>query len=103
MNWHILHPQMTPEWLGFLPGWLSEADPRPAWKQIHDNYQHGGGWDPFTGFKFNPQTFSLKYPGDPTMRPLARAQLRDETILFYESSWVGIMQKDGSFEIARID
>jgi hypothetical protein len=46
MRWHILHPQMTPEWLGFLPGWLNETDPRPAWKQIHDNYQHGGGWDP---------------------------------------------------------
>jgi hypothetical protein len=94
---------MTPEWLGLLPHWLDEKDPRPAWKQIHDNYRHGGGWDKFEGFEFNPKTFSIKYPGDPLMRPLARAQLRDETILFYDHAWVGIMQKDGSFEIARID
>ena len=37
------------------------------------------------------------------MRPLAKAQLRDETILFYESPWVLIAQKDGTFEVSRID
>jgi len=103
MHWHILHPQMTPEALGFLPSFLNESDPRPAKEQIHSNYQHGGGWRPFKGFEFNPKTFSLKYPGDPTFRPLARMQLRNETILFYDYAWVGIMQKDGSFEVARID
>ena len=103
MIWELLHPKMTPEHLGYIPGWLSEADPRSASEQIHVNYQHGGGWDPFTGFTFNPKTYSIKYPGDPLMLPLAKASLRDETILFYESAWIGIMQKDGSFEIARID
>ena len=104
MTWELLHPKMTPEHLGFIPGWLSEEDPRSAREQIHSHYAHGGGWHSFAhGFKFNPATYSLSSPGDPTLRPLAKAQLRTETILFYDHAWVGIMQKDGSFDIARID
>jgi hypothetical protein len=94
---------MTPAHLGFLPDWLSLADPRSAKEQIHSHYAHGGGWYSYKGFTFNPKTYTLKGHGDPTLRPLAKATLRDETILFYDHAWVGIMQKDGSFDIARID
>ena len=103
MIWELIHPKMTPEHLGLIPLFLSEDDPRSAREQIHVRYAHGGGWHPYHGFKFNPKTYTLKHPGDPTLRPLARAQLRTETILFYDYAWVGIMQKDGSFDIARID
>ena len=30
MIWTLIHPKMTHEALGFLPGMLSESDPRPA-------------------------------------------------------------------------
>lgn len=93
-----------PTWdLGYLPGMLSEKDPRPAKEQLHTGYSHGGGWAPFSGFRFNAKNFTLTYPGDPPMRLAARAQLRDETILVFEGDWVLILQKDGAWEVARMN
>lgn len=103
MNWEFLHPQMTEEHLGLIHSFLSEADPRPAKEQLHSNYAHGGGWHPFHGFTFDPTTLTISYPGDPPHRALARTRLRDETILYFDYSWVLILQEDGSWEIARMD
>jgi len=100
--WEFLHPRMTPEHLGFLPGWLDENDPRPAKEQFNQNYQHGGGWDPFEGFKLIKNNW-LTYPDDPPLRPLAQCQFRDELIVFYDHAWVMIKQADGSFEVCRMD
>jgi hypothetical protein len=100
--WVLLHPKMDPEALGNIPYWLDEDDPDPAWKQIDKNYHHGGGWHSFDGFIHRGE-YVLVYPGDPNMSPLARCQLRDEAVVFYRYSWVGIFQKDGSFDVARID
>jgi hypothetical protein len=103
MTWTMLHPQMTPAHLGYLPGFLSDADPRPAAEQIDDNYRHGGGWHKFEGFAFDPKRLTLKYPGDPTFRALAMTSLRDETLYFFDHSWLLILQKDGAWEVARLD
>lgn len=81
---------------------LSEHDPRPAAEQIDDNYAHGGGWSPFKGFTVL-EDGSIQYPGDPAHPILAETRLRDEIIRFYDSSWLMIMQPDGSYEISRID
>ncbi len=102
LKFTLLHPKMTLEHLGFIPEMLSEEDPRPVREQLDENYAHGGGWDPFKGFKMREDN-SIKYPGDPAHPPLARARLREETIYFYESAWVAIVQPDGSFEISRMD
>ena len=102
--WEMLHPKMTPEHLGLIPFWLSDDDPDPAWKQIDKNYQHGGGWTVSGGGKWRmDENHVLSYPGDPPLRPLARALLRDELILFYDHAMVAIEQPDKSFEVARID
>lgn len=101
IDWELLHPRMTYEHLGFLPDFFSEHDPRPAKEQINSNYRFGG-WQKFDGFKLGADN-SLKYPGDPSLEPLAQAQLRDELIILYQSSWVAIIQPDRSFEVARID
>lgn len=89
--------------LGLLPQMWDVTDPRPARVQAADNYAHGGGWSPFKGFKFDAVKQVLTYSGDPPMRALAYAQLRDETIIVYDYAWVMILQKDGSFEISRMD
>lgn len=102
MIWTLLHPDAHPDMLGFLPGMLNENDPRPAREQFNSNYRQGGGWRPFKGFTMLPDG-NLAYPGDPPMPLLAETKLRDETIRFYECSWVAIMQPDGSCEIARMD
>jgi hypothetical protein len=88
--------------IGPLPMWLDEADPRPAREQLDEHYQHGGGWQPFEGFKLQ-RNHRIKYPGDPAMAPLAMMKFRDELIVWYPHAWVMILQKDGSHEICRMD
>jgi hypothetical protein len=97
-----LHPRVTMDHVGMIPYWLDESDPRPAAKQLDSCYSHGGGWHPFTGFKLWENN-SLKYPGDPPLRPLAEMHLRQELILIYEHSWVVIIQPDRTFEACRMD
>src|SRR5262245_26974814 len=100
--WKFLHPRMTYDHLGLLPEMLWTSDPRPARAQFNERYSHGGGWDPFHGFKMLAD-HTLTYEGDPPTVPLAQCQFRDELIIFYDHSWVAIVQKDGSFEVCRMD
>lgn len=91
--------------LGHIPEFLSERDARPAREQFDLAYRHGGGWSPMKEWERAGQgtNYSIKYPGDEAMNPLAITRLREETICFYEHSWVGIFQPDGKFEISRMD
>lgn len=106
-HWTAAHPRVTAEHLGLIPSFLNEADPRPAREQLHEAYAHGGGWHPFYGFELQKEgaveTWWLKYPEDPPVRMLAYTTLREETICLFQFAWVAIVQKDGSFEIARMD
>ena len=90
-------------YLGMIPAFLSERDPRPAKEQLDLAYAHGGGWSPLDGWEMEPRLASIKYPGDPPLRPVARAVLREETIYVYPHAWVAVVQKDGAYEIARLD
>lgn len=103
LTWIQLHPQADPEMLGFLPGFLDDDDPDPAAKQIDKNYRHGGGWQPFGGFRLDPDYRAIRYAGDPPMRALFGTMLRDERIIFYEAQWLAIIQPGGAFEISRVD
>ena len=102
MTWIILDPSINSEHLGLLPMMLDPSDPRPAREQFDENYQHGGGWRPFNGFTLHDDG-SLTYPGDSPVLPLATTRLRDELIIFYDYSWVAIVQPDRSFECCRMD
>jgi hypothetical protein len=101
LKWKMLHPRMTIEHLGYIPGWLSEDNPKSAREQIDAGYVFGG-FQPFEGFRLEADN-SLSYPGDPPTQPLAQARLREELIVFYPHSWVAIIQPDRSFTVARID
>ena len=91
--------------LGVLPMFFDEADPNPASVQIHHRYAHGGGWHPFSGFelKKDGRGHYLSYPEDPPMREIAQGKMRDETIILFDHNWVAIVQRDGTFEVARVD
>lgn len=102
MIWAMLQPNVSMETLGFLPMFLNEDDPRPARAQIHAAYGHGGGWRPFEGFELDSNG-DLKYPGDPPLQRLAVTVLHQEEISFYEHAWVVIRQRDGKWEVARVD
>jgi hypothetical protein len=96
-----LQPGTHPDEIGIIPSFLDEDDPRPAREQLDANYQHGGGWRSLPNFDLDGTT--LKYPGDPPMQPIAAMQLRNEMVLIYPSAFVMVLQKHGTFEVARMD
>lgn len=102
LEWEMLHPRMTEAHLGYLALWLSANNPKPAREQIDDNYRHGGGWQPFHGFRLDENN-ALHHLGDAPLYPLAQARLRDELVVFYLHDWVAIIQPDRSFETCRVD
>ena len=104
MIYTALDPRFELDMLGYIPGFLSEADPRPAREQFDENYAHGGGWRPQTGFLMVDKTrMRIMYPGDPPMVPLCMTSLRDETIYLYPHEYVLILQPNGDFEISRMN
>lgn len=105
LNTNLIKTQAQAEAaLGWIPSFLTALDPRPAWEQINERYAHGGGWNPMLPGKWRlDEKDYLHYPGDPAFQPLAMAWLRDEKILIYMYAFVAIVQRDGSFSVARID
>lgn len=97
----FLHPLVTMYHVGQIPFWLSEENPKTAAQQINDGYPFGG-WRHFEGFVLREDN-TIKFPGDPAMKPIAEMKLREELILVYQSDWVAIIQPDRTFEICRID
>lgn len=102
VEWTLLHPKVTPEHLGFLPGYLHEDDPATAAEQLNEGYSFAGGWRPQEGFTLTDKN-ALLYPGDPPLKPIAEAKLRDETVYLYDYAIVAVVQKDRSFETCRMD
>lgn len=101
LPWELLHPEMTLDQLGNIPFFLYD-NAASAREQLDLGYRFAGGWRPFHGHTLHADN-SLSYPGDPPLMPLAQARLRDELIVFYDHSWVAIIQPDRSFEVARMD
>jgi hypothetical protein len=90
----LLHPGAD---VGYLPDFLDEEDPRPAKEQFNQHY----GWRPLPGCELHG--IEMHYPGDPPYVPIAMIKFRDEIILLYQADFVGIVEKGGAFECARMD
>lgn len=102
MTMFILKAGVHPDILGFISEFILEEDHRPLKEQFNDRYI--GGWHPMRGFTMvDKETATIQYPGDPPMSPLAWARVGDEMFYLYMWSFVGIVQEDGSFEVARMD
>lgn len=94
------------EAVGFLPHYWDATDPTPAVAQHDAMSPPGGPWSDFSnGFRYDPVTEALQYPGDPDLLPLAFAvlPLSRERILVYPSAWVAIVQDDGTYTVDRRD
>jgi hypothetical protein len=89
---------------GFIPGMLDINDPRPAREQFNDRNPggwHGGHGPP--GLRFDADSETLHYPGDPVQHPIGALMFRHELLLLFPGSFVVILQRDGSWEIQRMD
>lgn len=102
-HWFALHPNVTVEHLGILPIFLDSDDKRGAAEQMDANYGFGGFKQHPMNFRKGDVQYSLEYPGDPTLLPIAFATLRDEVICLYDAEIVAVWQPDGSFVAARFD
>lgn len=102
IDWVAFHPQAE-DMLGYIPSFVSDTDKRPLREQLDSAYRHGGGFRPMEGWTFTPETASITYPGDPALKPVAAASIGDETLFVYPHAWVAIVDKDGNFQIARMD
>lgn len=96
------------EMAGLLPMIFFEEDPRTIQEQANHRYAHGGGWMSFKGFVLVGSaangSLGIQYPEDPPMRELARANFRDQTLVLFESAWVGIIESDGTLsDVCRMD
>lgn len=102
--WVLMHPGMTPEHLGIIPYFLETKDERPAAKQFNERYAHGGGWRPMPGFQMSKNNIlKSNFSEDPTLEPVACCMLRDELVMLYPHDLVAVVQKNGAFEVARMD
>ena len=90
-----------PEDWGLIPSFLDTSDPRPARQQF--NAEYIGGWNPFQGFLFDPDKGIIHYKDDPPLKVLSAIMFRDEIIALFPYAWVLIIQRDGTWEIARMD
>jgi hypothetical protein len=88
------------EMWGLIPSFLDDADPRPAKEQFNDRYI--SGWRAQEGFK-RGDDMSLRYPGDPPMKPLAIMLFRGERIYLYPFGYICIVQPGEAFEVCRMD
>lgn len=107
MQWLLTHPRATPEHLGYVPSFFSEDDPRPAREQLDERYAHGGGFRPALGaLRLHPGNAGrayLTYPGDPPFPEIARTTLRDERLIFFDRSYLAIVQADDSHVLCKVD
>jgi hypothetical protein len=103
--WNFLDDRATLEMLGYLPQLIGTQFSGTVAEQLNENYAHGGGYHPFGEgqWRMNPATHILQYPGDPPFRPLAMTKIREETVYFYNSALLAIVQPDGKFAITRVD
>lgn len=90
--------------LGWLPMIFMDSDDRRAQEQADDRYKHGGGWVPMEGWIIDyDNAAQLEYPGDLPIKPIAFTRLKDQLVFLYPYSIVAIIERDKSFEVARMD
>ncbi len=104
--WVAIDRRFHPAHLGFLVDILQSEDKRPIREQLEDRYRHGGGWRPMRTpqWKFDPKTMVIRFPGDPPFKPIAWTMIGDEKAIFYPMcSLLCVVQKNGDWEVTRVD
>lgn len=92
-------------WLHNVPFWLANASEGENAAKVFDRCYAFGGWRPLRNEKttLDMQTGEYQYPGDPKQKPLFKIEYNNEVIYGYRSEMWAIVQKDGSFELSRMD
>lgn len=108
-KWYV-QPKHSIIELGLIPHIIYD-DGKKSFAELADqNYAHGGGWSPYsTEWKldFNREDLvkpaTLKYPGDPVLKEIARLYSETETFIFFPYALCAVVKLDGAFEVSRMD
>lgn len=110
--WLLLHPQASPENLGFLPEIFLGDDESCLVDQLNARYQHGGGFSASPGWTKGevigetPQTGPIHLligSSGETFYPVAAFRHRHEVgVLYTPSEFFGIFNDDGTFQVCRV-
>lgn len=103
----IVHPRATQYHLGYVPMFFNNMDPRSAADQLHKNYANGGGVNPRPKFSINAKG-QLVWNHDELFERIAEATLHpghdlEEKLIFFTSSYLAIIQKNGDMVVTRVD
>lgn len=107
MIWMQKNPRAHQDHLGFIPTFFMLSDERPAAEQIQARYI--SGWHPLRGadrYELGPNnelTYHAVDGSDPPMPVLWEMQFRDEVVRVYQYGITAVFQKDGTFEVSRLD
>jgi hypothetical protein len=91
---------------GLIPDFLDLLDERDAVEQIHENYQHGGGWRDCTGsmeFLDGGVGEAFLVLNGEVLREIARCQFRDESLFLLDYEFVLWRGPEGGIRVARIN
>lgn len=94
--------------VGIIPSFFDPFSDLPTSLQIHNNYQHGGGWRPNDKWSHNfdkpEKDWEISYPEDDSLGILAVMDYQfGDRVAFFRYGIVAIVHKDGTTEIARVD
>lgn len=90
---------------GFLFALAHSSSDATIPEQINQHYAHGGGWNPLEGWSMiDAPNGVVCYPGDPVLKPDAKAQHGNETVFFYRSgAWLGVYTEANGLKLSRVD
>jgi hypothetical protein len=77
---------------GLILGFVDPSVDMPLWKQIHENYSHGGGWSDMEKFVVTdggPDTpYIIQYPKYPPMYEMGRLGMNGQRLILFDYSIV---------------
>lgn len=96
----------NPEAWGLIPEFLDPWDERGAADQIHENYQHGGGWRDCVGsMEFVDPGVGLArlVMNGEQFREVGRMVFGDERLFLLDCQFVLVQGPKGTIRVARVD
>lgn len=98
------HPRATMAHWGEIPYWLSDDNLKPAKQQLHEGYRFGG-WQSMKRDSIKMLSGDrYSYPGDPVQSPISEIQMNSgERVLLYDNAIVVVFDKNGDWDMCRMD
>lgn len=108
IEFKALHSKYSQEMAGYIPFYFNEDDPRDTLEQLSEGYASTAGAPPSEFFNKKrvhkmEADGSLKYPGDPVQRPIAKFLFREDVLYQYDCEMSSLVLANGAWFVWRLD